>query len=137
MSRSSSDLTTSDREEADDFVQCQLLLSTAIKAYFDVERSDCRTLFRDDFLGVALFVAREGRVMQALCRRVTPRAQWMLIDLGPAPRWSAYKDTSDLGLLVTARPAASQPPLDPNRDAVLGEFAYTMAWDIPTTEPLR
>ena len=49
MSRSSSDPTTSASEEADDFVQCQLLLSTAIKAYFDVERSDCRTLFRDDF----------------------------------------------------------------------------------------
>lgn len=131
MGGPSSDLTTSDREEADDFVQCQLLLSTAITAYFDVDRSNCRTLFRDDFLGVALFAARRGWIMQALCRRLTSRAQWMLIDLGRAPRWSDYKDHSDRGLLVTAQPLASNLALDPDRDAVLEELSYTTVWDLP------
>ena len=136
MGRPSSDLTASDRGEADDFVQCQLLLSTAIEAYFGVDRSDCRTLFRDDLLGVALFVAREGAIMQALCRRQTPRGRWTLNDLGPAPRWSAYKDTTDLGLLVTSEALRSE-RLDPDRNALLGELVYTTSWDTPVPERPR
>ena len=132
----SSDLTASDRSEADDFVQCQLLLSTAIEAYFGVDRSDCRTLFRDDLLGVARFVAREGAIMQALCRRQTPRGRWTLIDLGPAPRWSANKDTTDLGLLVTSEALRSE-RLDPDRNALLGELVYTTSWDTPVPERPR
>ena len=119
--------------EPDDFVQRQLLLSTALCSYFGVSDADCRTFFRDDHLGLGLFVARDGKPMQALCRRPDPRAPWRLISLRPAPRWTSYRNEDpDLGVQVST-PEIDQPKreeLDPVRHALIYDVVYTIEWDV-------
>ncbi|MDQ3640344.1 MAG: hypothetical protein M3450_02440 [Actinomycetota bacterium] len=124
------DQTKSDVMEPDDFVQRQLLLSTALCSYFGVSDADCRTFFRDDHLGLGLFVARDGKPMQALCRRPDRRAPWQLISLRPAPRWTPYpNEDSDLGVQVSAS-EIDQRKRHPVRHALIDGIVYTIDWDV-------
>ena len=115
--------------EPDDFVQRQLLLSTALCSYFGVSDADCRTFFKDDHLGLGLFIGRDGKAMQALCRRPEPRAPWQLITLCPAPRWTSYGNQGpDVGVHVSASEMDLPKPdeLDPVRHAVIDDAVYTI-----------
>lgn len=124
------DRTRSDYEEPDDFVQRQLLLSTALGSYFGVDETDCRTFFRDDRLGLGLFIARGGDLMQALCSRPDPRAPWRLIDLRQGPCWTSYREDPDVGVQASEEDHRQDAEFDPVRHAVLDGVVYTIRWDV-------
>ncbi len=126
------DRTNSHEKEPDDFVPRQLLLSTVLGSYFRVGDSDCRTFFRDDRLGLGLFVVRDGKLMQALCRRADPRAPWRLIGLRAGPGWTSYRhEDPDLGVQVSVSQVDHRQyqELDPVRHAVINGV-YTIEWDV-------
>lgn len=126
-----SELTESDAAEPDDFVRKQLMLGTALQVYFGAREEEVRTLFRNDLVGVGLFVARGQRVMQALCRRSTSTSQWRICHLAPAPHWAPYvAGTSRLGVLVKRSALSDAHPGDFRRCAVLDDAAYELLWDV-------